>query len=120
MYSQPTRVNYDAFVGWTFACINERAKSFARKRIYFQRQIDFETSEEFPKEYWLNTLMMNPNDYISWYQLKNLASKWLDLNGNAYFWTPVAKTVPNSIWVLPSDRMTLVYSKSGGGRAVCV
>lgn len=114
MYSQPTRVNYDAFVGWTFACINERAKSFARKRIYFQRQIDFETSEEFPKEYWLNTLMMNPNDYISWYQLKNLASKWLDLNGNAYFWTPVAKTVPNSIWVLPSDRMTLVYSKSGG------
>ena len=113
-YSSPIRVDYGNFVGWTFACINERAKGFAKKNIYFEKQIDFETSEPFPKDYWLNSLMMNPNEYVSWYQLKNLASKWLDINGNAYFWTPVNKTVPHSIWVLPSDKVSIMYDTNGG------
>lgn len=95
----PGYSNFDLSGGIVYACIDKRAKAFAK---YEQKM----TINDKPfEDHWILNLLKS-NRLTSWYSIKNLLSQWLDLNGNAYIWTPLeGKRLPEKIFVLPSDRV---------------
>lgn len=63
-----------------------------------------------PKNHWLVSLLQRPNQELVRSNLIRLISKWLDINGNAYVYTPTYPGMPgpSEMWVLPSNRVSVV------------
>lgn len=60
--------------------------------------------------HWLVKLLKKPNPWMVRSSMFRLISKWLDVNGNAYLYTPIydGELVPKEMWLLPSNRIQVV------------
>lgn len=60
--------------------------------------------------HWMPSLLKRPNPDIVRSALFRLVSKWLDVNGNAYIYTPryEGQSTPTEMWLLPSNKVQVV------------
>ncbi len=96
------------FKSWSFACVNKRAHFLASVNNYPAIRKKDGTFEYLNSEHWLSKLINMPNTLYgnSWYDLKQLAVKWLDFSGNAFFYFPMNDyKYPTQIYVLPSNKV---------------
>jgi len=96
------------FKSWSFACVNKRAHFLASVSNYPAIRKKDGTFEYLNSEHWLSKLINSPNALYnnSWYDLKQLAVKWLDFSGNAFFYFPMNDyKYPTQIYVLPSNKV---------------
>jgi len=96
------------FKSWSFACVNKRAQFLASVQNFPAIRKKDGTYEYLNSEHWLSKLINSPNALYgnSWYDLKQLAVKWLDFSGNAFFYFPMNDyKYPTQIYVLSSNKV---------------
>lgn len=96
------------FKNWSGVCINKRADSLMNISNYAVKFLADGTTENLDSNHWLSQLLVNPNkpSKLTWNNIKDLTSKWLDVSGNAYIWTPLnGYKYPTQLWVLPSNNV---------------
>lgn len=96
------------FKNWSGVCINKRADGLMNIGNYTVKFLQDGTTEKLDKNHWLSQLLINPNkpSKLTWNNIKDLTSKWLDVSGNAYIWTPLnGMKYPTQLWVLPSSNV---------------
>lgn len=93
--------------GWVYTCMNIRATELANSNFIFEEN----NKEIMNQGHWIYLLKENPNPNYTWFDLFQLISFWLDLDGNCYilpkFVTKGGVTIPVSFTVLPSNRVHL-------------
>lgn len=101
-----------AYTSWTWACIDKVSEALAGLE-WDVTVAGKEERERAPDDYWLRSLLENPNPEFEATSLWSLAARWYSINGNAYLYTPkYGEATPQEIWVLPSNRVTVVPGKS--------
>lgn len=102
-----------------FAAINERAKKVAASKLNVYQQ-NANGKELVDTEHWAHKLLNSPNDYIEAAALFMYMLRAIDINGNAYFHTPVSPKLgyPVAMWPLPPSMVTVVANKEQYGGLV--
>lgn len=98
---------------WAGISINMRAAGFAETEILTVR------GGKDIAEPLLENLFANPNDTMTWYDIKEVTCKWRDSRGNAYIWTPTGGTAsPLFMYPLPATSVTAILNRTPTGATV--
>lgn len=115
-----TTDNLGLYQSWTWACVDAIAEALAGLDVEVSA-FDPVSKERVPAEahHWLVNLLRDPNPEIDPTTTWSIAARWYLLNGNAYLYAPrYDGNVPQEIWVLPSNRVTVVPGVEGAGRLI--
>lgn len=102
----------DAYRGWVYACVNAIAEEIAAIDLRLERR-DRDGWHRVDDHISLGPLH-KVNDLMSSYDLFLGTQAFLDLEGNAFWWTPPGRVVrkPLEIWPLDPTRVFVVKSES--------
>ena len=109
--------------GYTKLCIDKRASLISSQKYYVASYDNTtDTYPEITQNNWLLELIENPSITfdLSFREILNLTSYWLDYDGNAYLWfrrsdlnSGKVNKYPTEIILLPSKEITMNIGKSG-------
>jgi len=96
-----------AYQGWIYSCANIISRNVHKVPLrLYQKQGDEWIELE---EHVLIDLLDYPNPIYTRVEVWELTVVWLELTGNAYWYTPKNRLgVPAEIWPIPPDRMVVV------------
>ena len=101
---------YNSFV-WVYGCVNKIAESGAMTPFSVLKRIKegLEDIENHPFE----ELLLNPNPFMSRFELWERTFASIELLGNAYWFIDFdEENIPASIWVMRADRIKPIPNKS--------
>lgn len=98
----------EIFSGWSYICIDRIATEVNKAKFQYGKLING-VFEQYPSDFWINSLFEKPNPFTNKYDTMYLADQWLSATGDAFIWTPLdASGIPIQLWVLPSNKMYII------------
>jgi len=102
----------DSYHSWVYACVHLRSQNVARATFRLYAQRGNQEPREIEEHPFLD-MLWKVNPFETQYNFLFRTQANLDLTGNAYWY--VAKNqlgVPAELWLLPTDKVTIVPSRS--------